>query len=56
MLFNQRYAFGGSVTTPNFDISADGQRFVMVKDEPASGRLNVVLSWEEELQRPVSTK
>jgi hypothetical protein len=50
-LFEQRYAFLTS-TIPNYDISADGQRFVMVKDESGSGRLNVV-NWTEELKRLV---
>ena len=45
LLFDQRYAFGNSVTTPNYDVSPDGQRFVMVKDESRPGRLNVVLNW-----------
>jgi len=40
---------------PNYDISADGQRFVMVKDESGSGRLNVVLNWFDELTRLVPT-
>ena len=51
-LFEQRYAFL-TATIPNYDISADGQRFVMVKDESGSGRLNVVLNWTEELKRRV---
>jgi dipeptidyl aminopeptidase/acylaminoacyl peptidase/predicted Ser/Thr protein kinase len=54
-LFEQRYAFL-TATTPNYDISADGQRFVMIKDESGSGRLNVVLNWTEELKRLVPTK
>ena len=48
-LFEQRYAFL-TTTIPNYDISADGQRFVMVKDESGSGRLNVILNWHEELR------
>ena len=54
-LFEQRYAFL-TATIPNYDISADGQRFVMVKDESGSGRLNVVLNWTEELKGRVPTK
>jgi len=34
----------------------DGQRFVMVKDEAGSGRLNVVLDWTAELKRLVPTR
>jgi hypothetical protein len=32
-------------------VSPDGQRFVMAKDDSASGRLNVVLDWHDELKR-----
>jgi len=41
---------------PNDDVSADGQRFLMVKDESSSGRLNLVLNWFEELKRRVPAK
>jgi hypothetical protein len=56
VLFEQRYAFGSAQTIPNYDVSPDGQRFVMVKDDSASGRLNIVLNWFEELKRLVPTK
>jgi hypothetical protein len=55
VLFEQQYAFGGQ-TIPNYDVSPDGQRFVMVKDDSASGRLNIVLNWMEELKARVPTK
>ncbi len=45
VLFESRYAFGAGVTIPNFDVSRDGQRFIMVKSESGAGRLNVVLNW-----------
>jgi serine/threonine-protein kinase len=51
MLFEQRYASGAAVTVANYDVSADGERFVMIKDESGSGRLNVVLNWFDELTR-----
>jgi serine/threonine-protein kinase len=42
---------------PNYDISADGQRFLMVKpvdqEEAARTQINVVLNWTEELKRLV---
>ena len=53
VLFEQRYAFGPTTTIANYDVSPDGQRFVMVKDESGSGRLNVVLNWFEELKARV---
>jgi hypothetical protein len=32
-------------------VSQDGQRFLMVKDESSSGRLNLVINWFTELNR-----
>jgi hypothetical protein len=37
--------------SPNYDVTRDGQRFVMVKDESSAGRLRVVLNWFSELTR-----
>jgi eukaryotic-like serine/threonine-protein kinase len=54
-LFEQRYVFQ-NVSVANYDVSSDGQRFVMIKDEAGSGRLNVVLNWTEELKRLVPTR
>jgi eukaryotic-like serine/threonine-protein kinase len=54
-LFEQRYVFQ-NISLANYDVSPDGQRFVMVKDETGSGRLNVVLNWTEELKRLVPTR
>ena len=54
-LFDQRYVFQ-NVSLANYDVSADGKRFVMVKDETGSGRLNVVLNWTEELKRLVPAR
>jgi serine/threonine protein kinase len=56
VLFEQRYAFGSAQTVPNYDVSPDGERFVMVKDDSASGRINVVLNWDQELKRLVPTR
>jgi eukaryotic-like serine/threonine-protein kinase len=44
VLFDARYAYGAGITISNFDISRDGQRFIMVKPESGAGRLNVVLN------------
>ncbi len=51
MLFEQRYAFGAGITMANFDVTRDGQRFIMVKDESGAARLNIVLNWLSELTR-----
>jgi hypothetical protein len=45
VLFEGKYAYGAGVTIANFDVSGDGQHFVMVKPESGAGRLNVVLNW-----------
>ncbi len=56
VLFTGRYttATGG---TANYDISPDGQRFLMIKEaeeeEGQQGQINVVLNWFEELKRLV---
>jgi eukaryotic-like serine/threonine-protein kinase len=56
VLFEQRYSFGSAQTIANYDVSPDGKRFVMVKDDSASGRLNLVLNWFEELKRLAPTQ
>ena len=43
-LFDRVYSYGGGITISNYDVTADGQRFLMVKDESAAG-LRVVLNW-----------
>jgi Tol biopolymer transport system component len=45
-------------TFPDYDVSADGQRFLMLKpagQAQASTQINVVLNWTEELKRLVPT-
>ena len=41
----------------NWDISPDGRRFLMIKDDetPARGEIRVVLNWAEELEQLVPT-
>jgi serine/threonine-protein kinase len=51
LLFEQQYAYGAGITIANYDVTPDGQRFVMVKDEATAGRLNVVLNWFSDLAR-----
>jgi Tol biopolymer transport system component/predicted Ser/Thr protein kinase len=51
LLFDQRYEFGTAQTVPNYDVSPDGQRFVMVKGESGSRRLSVVLNGFDDLMR-----
>lgn len=56
--------FGFSVSTGrNYDVSADGQRFLLFKDAPtpngqkaAAPEIHLVQHWDEELKRLVPTK
>jgi eukaryotic-like serine/threonine-protein kinase len=47
------------VTFPNYDVSPDGQRFLMLKPsesaQAAATQINVVLNWFEELKQKVPT-
>jgi len=47
------------VTFPNYDVSPDGRRFLMLKpaeqQQTAATQINVVLNWTEELKRLVPT-
>jgi len=56
MLFEGRYA-RTPATSPNYDVSPDGQRFLMLKPDEqeaaAPTQINVVLNWFEELKRRV---
>ncbi len=48
-----RYIFGYQY----YDISRDGQRFLMIKDvEGRTAQINVILNWSEELKRLVPAK
>jgi serine/threonine protein kinase len=44
-LFARAYAYGAGITIANYDVSKDGQRFLMVRDETTVGRLRVILNW-----------
>jgi len=58
MLFEGQYQ-PTPVTFPNYDVSPDGQRFLMLKPveqaQAAPTQINVVLNWFEELKRRVPT-
>jgi serine/threonine-protein kinase len=58
MLFEGPYVPTG-VTHPNYDVSPDGKRFLMVKEseqaQAAPTQINVVLNWFEELKQKVPT-
>ena len=57
ILFEARYVPAANFF-PNYDVSPDGQRFLMVKEgeqEQAATQINVVLNWFEELKQKVPT-
>jgi len=58
MLFEGRF-LPTPATSPNYDVSRDGQRFLMIKaggpGEQGPTQMNVVLNWFEELKRRVPT-
>jgi serine/threonine-protein kinase len=61
MLFEGPYFTTAFPTmTVSYDVSADGQRFLVVKETEAASRsaeqINVVLNWFEELKRRVPTR
>jgi eukaryotic-like serine/threonine-protein kinase len=44
-----------TASTPNYDVSADGQRFLMLEPTEQPAQINVVLNWFEELKQKVPT-
>jgi Tol biopolymer transport system component len=56
MLFEGDYlASPFPATGVTYDVSGDGQRFLMVKEEASATQINVVVNWFEELKRQVPT-
>jgi Tol biopolymer transport system component len=51
VIFERPYAYGSTVALTNYDVSADGQRFLMVKNDSGVAHLSVVLNWFTELAR-----
>ena len=58
MLFEGQYVLFPA-TTPNYDVTPDGQRFLMLKpseqEQAAPTQINVVQNWFEELKQKVPT-
>ena len=52
LLFEGSYVLRPNVA--NYDVSLDGQRFLMIKEE-GQAPINVILNWFEELERLVPT-
>lgn len=57
VLFEARYEMGPVSGMVNYDVSRDGQRFLMLKSRPsAPGHLDVVLDWFGDLTRRVPSR
>ena len=59
ILFQGQYLTLSTISTPNYDVSSDGQRFLMLKATEQDTRrrqINVVLNWFEELKLKVPTE
>jgi len=54
-LFSGPYVYGAGLTTPNFAVAADGESFILVKEQ-AGVTLNVELNWFDELRRLVPVR
>ncbi len=54
-LFEGSYVYESPDFTPNYDVSSDGQRFLMLEEPKVSTQINVILNWFEELKRMVPT-
>jgi hypothetical protein len=59
ILFEGQYQTLPTISTPNYDVSPDGQRFLMLKpteqEQATTTQINVVLNWFEELKQKVPT-
>jgi len=56
LLFEGRFAIdplGGDAT--NYDVTADGERFVMIREDERARKFHVVVNWYDELNRLVPT-
>jgi Tol biopolymer transport system component len=52
MLFQGQYVTLAN-STPNYDVSPDGQKFLMLKSTVQPAQINVVVNWFEELKQKV---
>jgi Tol biopolymer transport system component len=54
MLFQGQYVTLSN-STPNYDVTADGQKFLMLKTTVPPTQINVIVNWFEELKQKVPT-
>jgi hypothetical protein len=51
LLFERRYSYGTAVTLPDYDVDTDGQRLLVVKEDPGRDRINVISNFLEEVKQ-----
>jgi hypothetical protein len=56
LVFERPYSYGTGVTVSNYDVSADGQHFLMVKEQTGGNRVHLVLNFFNELRRLMSSR
>ncbi len=59
VLFTPRSLAAGGSISPDYDVSPDGNRFVMIEEGepgPAPAHVNLVVNWTEELKQRVPTR
>ena len=54
MLFQGQYVTLSN-STPNYDVTSDGQKFLMLKSTIQPTQINVIVNWFEELKQKVPT-
>ncbi len=51
-----RYKRDSGILSNNYDVSRDGERFLMIQEDLSTPpRINVILDWFQELERVVPT-
>jgi Tol biopolymer transport system component len=55
-LFERQYVLDPGGNTPNYDVSPDGRRFVMLQSTDHPSELRVVLNWLTEIRRPAQVR
>ena len=56
LLFEGGVLSRGTGSTATYDVTADGQRFVMLRNVSSEARINIVQNWFEELRQRVPTE
>jgi hypothetical protein len=55
-LFERQYVLDPGGNLPDYDVSPDGQRFVMLQSTDHPSELRVVVNWPTEVREPVHVR